>query len=62
MADLAVALPGVTRSRGVAPATNAQIAARPHRSARTVEKHVSSALAKLVLGSRAGITALLARA
>jgi DNA-binding CsgD family transcriptional regulator len=40
--------------------TNAQIAAQLHLSERTVEKHVSSVLAKLGLSSRTGIVRLLA--
>jgi ATP/maltotriose-dependent transcriptional regulator MalT len=40
--------------------TNAQIAARLHVREGTVEKHVSSTLAKLGLATRAGIIALLA--
>ncbi len=40
--------------------TNAQIALRLHVREGTVEKHVSSALAKLGMSSRAGIVALLA--
>jgi DNA-binding CsgD family transcriptional regulator len=39
--------------------TNAQIAARLHLSERTVERHVSSALAKLGLSSRTGVVRLL---
>jgi DNA-binding NarL/FixJ family response regulator len=41
--------------------TNAQIALRLQLREGTVEKHVSSALAKLGMSSRAGIVALLAR-
>jgi DNA-binding CsgD family transcriptional regulator len=41
--------------------TNAQVAARLHLSERTVEKHVSSILAKLGVSSRAGVVRLLAR-
>jgi DNA-binding NarL/FixJ family response regulator len=41
--------------------TNAQIAARLHVGEGTVGKHVSSALGKLGVPSRAGIAALLAR-
>jgi DNA-binding NarL/FixJ family response regulator len=41
--------------------TNAQIAARLHLSESTVEKHVSSVLAKLGLSSRSGVVRLLAR-
>jgi DNA-binding NarL/FixJ family response regulator len=40
--------------------TNAQIAARLHLSERTVEKHVSSVLAKLGISSRTGVATLLA--
>ncbi len=40
--------------------TNAQIASQLHLSESTVEKHVSRVLAKLGLGSRAGIVRLLA--
>jgi DNA-binding CsgD family transcriptional regulator len=40
--------------------TNAQIAARLHLSERTVERHVSSVLAKLGLSSRTGVVRLLA--
>jgi DNA-binding CsgD family transcriptional regulator len=40
--------------------TNAQIAAQLHLSERTIEKHVSSVLAKLGLSSRTGIVRLLA--
>ena len=40
--------------------TNAQIAAQLHLSERTVEKHVSSLLARLGLGSRTGVVRLLA--
>ncbi|MGH2714088.1 MAG: helix-turn-helix domain-containing protein, partial [Thermoleophilaceae bacterium] len=39
--------------------TNAQIAARLHLSERTVERHVSSVLAKLGLSSRTGVVRLL---
>jgi ATP/maltotriose-dependent transcriptional regulator MalT len=39
--------------------TNAQIAARLHLSERTVERHVSSMLAKLGLSSRTGVVRLL---
>ena len=42
--------------------TNAQVAAQLQLSERTVEKHVSSALAKLGLASRTGLVRLLARA
>ena len=42
--------------------TNAQIAARLHLSERTVEKHVSSVLAKLGLSSRTEVVRLLASA
>jgi DNA-binding CsgD family transcriptional regulator len=41
--------------------TNAQIAARLHLSESTVEKHVSSVLAKLGLSSRSGVVRLVAR-
>jgi DNA-binding CsgD family transcriptional regulator len=41
--------------------TNAQVALRLHVREGTVEKHVSSALAKLGMSSRAGIVALLAQ-
>ncbi|HET9244121.1 MAG TPA: BREX system ATP-binding domain-containing protein [Gaiella sp.] len=40
--------------------TNGQIAAQLHLSERTVEKHVSSVLAKLGLSSRTGVVTLLA--
>jgi DNA-binding NarL/FixJ family response regulator len=40
--------------------TNGQIAAQLHLSERTVEKHVSSVLAKLGLDSRTGVVKLLA--
>jgi DNA-binding NarL/FixJ family response regulator len=40
--------------------TNAQIAARLHLAESTVEKHVSRVLAKLGVGSRAGVIRLFA--